>query len=101
MTRFLEETEIIDYSDEEIQQLAQFLSTNCKTDIEIAKNCFEYVRDNINHSRDYKDNITTCKASDVLKYKTGWCLCKKSFVSCFVKSQQYSCWILLSKIKLF
>jgi len=68
MTKFLEETNIIDYSNQEIQKLAINLSANCKTDTEIAKNCFEYVRDNINHSGDFKDNITTCKASDVLKY---------------------------------
>ena len=68
MTKFLEETNIIDYSNQEIQKLAINLSANCKTDTEITKNCFEYVRDNINHSGDFKDNITTCKASDVLKY---------------------------------
>ncbi|SFP94058.1 hypothetical protein SAMN05216234_1611, partial [Hydrogenimonas thermophila] len=62
MTKFLEETSIIDYSNEEIQKLAKTLVTNCKIDIEIAKKCFEYVRDNIRHSGDYKDNITTCKA---------------------------------------
>ena len=48
MTEFLEETKIIDYSNPEILTLAKRLSTDCKTDIEIAKNCFEYVRDNIN-----------------------------------------------------
>jgi hypothetical protein len=70
MIKFLKETNIIDYSNQEIQNLAINLSTDCKSDIEIAKNCFEYVRNNINHSGDYKDNITTGKASDVLKYKT-------------------------------
>ena len=37
MTEFLEETKIIDYSNPEILTLAKRLSTDCKTDVEIAK----------------------------------------------------------------
>jgi len=61
MTKFLEETDIMDYSNEDIQKLALNLSADCKTDVEIAKKCFEYVRDNINHTGDHKDNISTKK----------------------------------------
>ena len=86
MTKFLEETNIIDYSNKEIQKLAKSISTNCKTDIEIAKNCFEYVIDNIHHSGDYKDNITTCKASDVLKYKTGWCYARSHLLASLLRA---------------
>ncbi len=86
MTTFLKETEIIDYSNQEIQKLAKTLSANCKTDKEIAKNCFEYVRDNINHSGDYKDNITTCKASKVLRYKTGWCYAKSHLLAALLRA---------------
>ena len=86
MTKFLEETKIIDYSNPEILTLAKRLSTDCKTDVEIAKNCFEYVRDNINHSGDYKDNITTCKASDVLKHKTGWCYAKSHLLASLLRA---------------
>lgn len=85
MKKFIEETEIIDYSNNEIQKLAMSLSVNCKIDIEIAKNCFLYVRDNIHHSGDYKDKITTCKASDVLKYKTGWCYAKSHLLAALLR----------------
>ena len=40
MTKFLEESDIIDYSNLEIQKLAMSLSTDCKTDVEIAKKLF-------------------------------------------------------------
>ncbi|WOE68851.1 transglutaminase family protein [Hydrogenimonas thermophila] len=86
MTKFLEETNIIDYSNKEIQKLAKSLSSDCKNDIEIAKKCFEYVRDDIRHSGDYKDNITTCKASDVLKYKTGWCYAKSHLLAALLRA---------------
>lgn len=85
MINFLEETEIIDFSNNEIQTLAKSLSLNCDSDIAIAKSCFLYVRDNINHSGDYKDDITTCKASDVLKYKTGWCYAKSHLLAALLR----------------
>ncbi len=86
MTKYLEETNIIDYSDINIKKLAIKLSKNCKTDIDIAKNCFLFVRDSINHTGDYKDNITTCKASDVLKYKTGWCYSKSILLASLLRA---------------
>lgn len=85
MQKFLKETDIIDYSNKDIQKLAKSLSADCKTDIDVAKNCFEYVRDKINHSGDYKDNTTTCKASDVLKYKTGWCYAKSHLLASLLR----------------
>ncbi len=86
MKNFLEETEIIDYSDQAIQELARELSAGCKTDAETAKNCFEFVRDRINHTGDHKDNITTCKASDVLKYTTGWCYAKSHLLAALLRA---------------
>ena len=50
MKDFLEETQIIDFKNEEVFGLAQELAKDCKSDEEIAKNCFLYVRDNIHHS---------------------------------------------------
>lgn len=86
MKKFLEETEIIDFKNKEVLALAHELAKNCKTDEEIAKNCFIYVRDNINHSGDFKDEITTYKASDVLKYKTGWCYAKSHLLAALLRS---------------
>ena len=86
MIEFLKETEIINYSHPSIQILAQELSTDCKTDTEIAQNCFTYVRDNIKHSGDHKDNITTCKASDVLAHKTGWCYAKIHLLAALLRA---------------
>ena len=76
MKKYLEATEIIDYHNKEVNALALHLAENCDTDEQIAKNCFEYVRDEIRHSGDYKNNITTTRASEVLKHKTGWCYAK-------------------------
>lgn len=86
MKEFLEESEIIDFKNEQVFALAHELAKNCTTDEKIAQNCFIYVRDNINHSGDFKDEITTCKASDVLKYKTGWCYAKSHLLAALLRA---------------
>jgi transglutaminase-like putative cysteine protease len=86
MTKYLEATKIVDYHDPTIQALAKELAKNCKDDIAIAKNCFEYVRDEIRHSGDHKDNITTTTASEVLKHKTGWCYAKAFLLAALLRA---------------
>ena len=76
MQKYLEATEIVDYNNKEVYTLAMSLAKDCETDTQIAKNCFEYVRDEIAHSGDCRAEITTLKASDILKHKTGWCYSK-------------------------
>jgi len=86
MKEFLEESEIIDFKNKEVFTLAKELAQDCKNDEEIVKNCFTYVRDTIHHSGDFKDEITTCKASDVLKYKTGWCYAKSHLLAALLRA---------------
>jgi len=83
---YLEETEIVDYSNDEVCTLAMSLAQGCETDTQIAKNCFEYVRDQIHHSGDYQDEITTYKASDILKHKTGWCYAKSHLFAALLRA---------------
>ena len=98
--KYLENSEIIDFSDPGIQNLAKELSRDCKDDKTIAKNCFLYVRDKIQHSGDHKADVTTLKAGDVLKYKTGWCYAKAHLLAALLRAnnipagfcyQQLSC----------
>lgn len=86
MKAFLKETELVDFSNEKVLILAKELRVNTQTDIEIAKNSFLYVRDEIHHSGDYKDDITTYRASDVLKYKTGWCYAKSILLAALLRA---------------
>lgn len=86
MTQFLQETKIVNFSNPEIQKLAKHLAKNTLSEIEVAKNCFLYVRDEIHHSGDYRDEITTCIASDVLKYKTGWCYAKSILLAALLRA---------------
>jgi len=86
MKKYLQVSKIIDYSHLSIQSLATKLAKGCTTEEQIAKNCFEYVRDKIAHSGDTKANITTCKASDVLVHKTGWCYAKSHLLAALLRA---------------
>jgi len=86
LKKYLQEDKIIDFSNPQIQTLAKELANNCKSDEEIAKNCFVYVRDKISHSGDCKAEITTCKASEVLQSKTGWCYAKAHLLAALLRA---------------
>ena len=85
MEEYLAVSEYIDWQDPEIKKLAAQLSSG-KNDIEIAKTCFEWVRDNIKHSWDYKLEQVTCKASEVLKYGTGYCYAKSHLLAALLRA---------------
>ncbi|MDF1884538.1 transglutaminase family protein [Sulfurimonas sp. SAG-AH-194-C21] len=86
--KYLESSEYVDFLDSNVAQLAQKLQENCSSDEEIAKKCFLYVRDEIHHSGDYKDDITTYKASDVLKHKAGWCYAKSILLAALLRANK-------------
>ena len=86
MQTFLKETEVVNYSHPEVSKLASQLAKDIEYDEEIANRCFTYVRDEINHSGDFRDNITTYKASDVLKHKTGWCYAKSILLAALLRA---------------
>lgn len=81
MKEYLQVTEVINWQHPEILQLAHELSQEKNNSEEIAKACFEWVRDEIRHSVDYKMNPVTCCASEVLKHKTGYCYAKSHLLA--------------------
>lgn len=86
MKEFLESSKYIDWDTPEIKQLANSIAQASSSEEDVAKNCFHWVRDNIKHSSDYKLNPVTCKASDVLKYKTGYCYAKSHLLAALLRA---------------
>jgi transglutaminase-like putative cysteine protease len=74
--QYLRATPIIDWTHPDVRALAEHLATGCDTPSEIARRCFEWVRDQVYHSVDYQLNPVTCVASDVLGARTGFCYAK-------------------------
>jgi ribosomal protein S18 acetylase RimI-like enzyme len=85
---YLQASDIIDWQHPAILELAHHLASPHQTTEEIAKACFEWVRDKIHHSRDYQMNPVTCRASDVLKYRTGYCFAKSHLLAALLRANQ-------------
>jgi transglutaminase-like putative cysteine protease len=88
MKKYLEVSKYIDWDNSEIISLAKSLSAGVSSVENITKNCFEWVRDNIKHSSDYKMNPVTCKASDVLIHKTGYCYSKSHLLAALLRANK-------------
>jgi transglutaminase-like putative cysteine protease len=86
MKKYLESSKYINWRNLEIKELAKLLSLGLLDEESISKNCFEWVRDNIRHSSDYKLNPVTCKASDVLIHKTGYCYAKSHLLAALLRA---------------
>lgn len=54
--------------------------------ITTAKNCFEFVRDQIQHSMDSKQDGFSCKASDVLANGHGFCYAKSHLLTALLRA---------------
>ncbi|MGF1490004.1 MAG: transglutaminase family protein [Prochloraceae cyanobacterium] len=86
MEQFLKNSDIIDWKNSEVLNLAKKLTAKTKNTEKIAEICFEFVRDEIRHSYDYKMNPVTCKASEVLKNKTGYCYAKSHLLAALLRA---------------
>lgn len=82
---YLRFTEIIDFNSSNIIDLALYLSSACKDEIEITKGVYEYVRDEIAHSGDIRADAVTCKASEVLAHKHGICCAKAHLLAAILR----------------
>ncbi len=88
MNKFLVSSEYIDWEQPEIIALAKDLAVGAFNPNDIVRKCFEFVRDEIRHSWDYKLNPVTCKASDVLKHRTGYCYAKSHLLAALIRANK-------------
>ncbi len=86
MEKFLRATEVIDWTHPSVSARAQQLSEGTRDAQDIARRCFEWVRDNIQHSSDFKRNPVTCNASDVLLEGTGYCYAKSHLLAALLRA---------------
>lgn len=83
---YLRSTTIVDWETPTVHAQAQALASVCSTMTEIAKACFEWVRDEIQHSGDSQSKVTTCRASAVLAERTGWCFAKSHLLAALLRA---------------
>lgn len=98
---YLAATEVINWSDPQILELATQLAIGKDSQEDIAKACFEWVRDRIKHSSDYQMNPVTCTASEVLHYKTGYCFAKSHLLAALLRANHIPAGFCYQRLSIF
>jgi transglutaminase-like putative cysteine protease len=83
---FLASTDVVDWFCADVRTLAWFLGNGSREPVEIARRCFEWVRDEIQHSTDFGRTEVTCKASEVLYHRTGFCYAKSHLLAALLRA---------------
>lgn len=86
MNKYLEATEYIDWEYTAILAQSKILAEDSISLEETTRKCFEFVRDKIKHSWDYKLNPVTYKASDLLNHGTGYCYAKSHLLAALLRA---------------
>ena len=88
MEKYLASSDVIDWQQPDVLAKAKELSGESDDSTSIARACFEYVRDEIKHSGDFELDPVTCRASDVLKHKTGYCYAKSHLLAALLRANK-------------
>ena len=86
LNQFLQASTYIDWQHPAVLAKAQTLAAGREDRLEIVSRCFEFVRDEIRHSWDYRMNPVTCKASEVLEHATGYCYAKSHLLAALLRA---------------
>ena len=86
MQQYLRSTDIIDWTVPEVRNLAMVLAEGVVGPMEIARRCFEWVRDEVRHSHDHQLNPVTCTASEVLRHRIGYCYAKSHLLAALLRA---------------
>ena len=81
---------MIDFDHPLIAERARELAFGATDVAEIARRSFEWVRDEVRHSFDYKMNPVTCRASEVLEHRTGYCYAKSHLLAATLRANGIS-----------
>jgi transglutaminase-like putative cysteine protease len=83
---YLASTEIIDWHHHDVGALAAELAGGESDHELVARRCFEWVRDTIQHCTDFGRTEVTCRASEVLAHGTGFCYAKSHLVAALLRA---------------
>jgi transglutaminase-like putative cysteine protease len=86
VNEYLKPTDIIDWEHPAVINRARKLSSGLESSADIARRCFEWVRDRIPHSYDVQKNVVTCRASEVLQAGTGICHAKSHLLAALLRA---------------
>jgi transglutaminase-like putative cysteine protease len=83
---FLRSTDIIDWRHPEVLARGRALADGTSDPLVIAKRCFQWVRDEIKHSRDQRLQPVPCAASETLRAGSGYCFAKSHLLAALLRA---------------
>ena len=86
MQPYLAASTYIDFDHPDVAAQARVLAEGAASTREVVRRCFEFVRDEIHHSVDFMQNPVTCKASDALRHRTGYCYAKSHLLAALLRA---------------
>jgi transglutaminase-like putative cysteine protease len=85
--RYLEDTIVIDWQTQSVQDMARELTEPLDHEEDRARALFEWVRDEISNSLDIETDVVTCNASQVLREKTGLSYAKSHLLAALLRAR--------------
>jgi hypothetical protein len=82
---YIKVSEVIDYDHKLIIEKSLELKKGTEDEITLIKKIYEFVRDDIHHSRDIGEQRVTCKASEVLDFGHGICCAKSHLLAAMLR----------------
>ena len=86
LEEYLKSTEIIDWQHPDIISKARELAIGVEKPTDVARSCFEWVRDEIKHIGDYDIQAVACSASEVLRTGSGICYAKSHLLAALLRA---------------
>ena len=86
MQPYLATSKHIDFDHPSVAAKAAELAFCVPNEMTLARRCFEFVRDEIEHSWDFRRTLVTCRASEVLQQGTGYCYAKSHLLAALLRA---------------
>lgn len=86
MDEFLQHSKYINWRHPKLVETANRLRDSQGDEDRTVARCFEFVRDEIQHSYDFQRNPVTSIASDVLHHRTGYCYAKSHLLAALLRA---------------
>jgi transglutaminase-like putative cysteine protease len=83
---FLAASAVVDSGHPDIRALASRLANAESDHARVARRCFKWVRDEVEHSVDFGRAEVTCRASEVLARRTGFCYAKSHLLAALLRA---------------
>lgn len=86
MNKYLRSTSVVDWDHPAVAARARGLRDSATDDRLVAQRCFEWVRDEIKHTQDFRLTRVTCAASEVLEAGSGYCYAKSHLLAALLRA---------------